>query len=148
MITDGLKIKGNLDVVVYNEQKQIKDKRKVNNLVVAVGKNYIASRMEANSATIMSHMAVGGGNIAPTTSDTTLSGEIDRIVLDSTTRTNNTLTYVCTFPAGNATGTIAEAGIFNDPGANLGTLLCRTNFNEVNKGVGDVVVITWNVVVE
>jgi len=148
MIKESVKIKGNLDIVVYDEQKQVKDHRKVKNLVVAVGKNYIASRMESNAAVVMSHMAVGSGNISPTTSDTTLSGEIDRIVLDSTTRTNNTLTYVCTFPAGNATGTLAEAGIFNDPTANLGTMLCRTNFNEVNKGAGDVVVITWNVVVE
>jgi hypothetical protein len=148
MITDGLKIKGNLNIVVYDENNQVKDTRKVNNLVVAVGKTYIASRMEANSAVVMSHMAVGGGNVAPTTSDTTLSGEIDRVVLDSTSRTNNVLTYTCTFPAGNATGTLAEAGIFNNPGANLGTLLCRTNFNEINKGAGDVVVITWNVTVE
>ncbi len=148
MITESVKLRGNLDIVVYDEQKQVKDHRKVNNLVVAVGKTYIASRMESNSAVVMSHMAVGGGNITPTTSDTTLSGEIDRIVLDSTTRTNNTLTYITTFPAGNATGTLAEAGIFNDPTANTGTMLCRTNFNEVNKGAGDVVVITWNVVVE
>jgi hypothetical protein len=148
MIKESVKLRGNLDIVVYDEQKQIKDERKVNNLVVAVGKNYIASRMESNAAVVMSHMAVGGGNVSPTTSDTTLSGEIDRVILDSTTRTNNTLVYVCTFPAGVATGTLAEAGIFNDATANLGTMLCRTNFNEVNKGAGDVVVITWNVVVE
>ncbi len=148
MITESVKIRGNLDIVVYDAQKQVKDHRKLKNLVVASGKNYIASRMESNATVVMSHMAVGGGNISPTTSDTTLSGEIDRIVLDSTTRTNNTLTYVCTFPAGNATGTLAEAGIFNDPTANTGDMLCRVNFNEVNKASGDVVVITWNVVVE
>ena len=148
MITDGLKIKGNLNIVVYDENNNLKDERQIDNLVVAVGKTYIASRMEANLFPIMSHMALGGGNVAPTTSDTTLSGEIDRVVLDSTSRSSNVLTYTCTFPAGNATGTLAEAGIFNNPGANLGTLLCRTNFNEINKGAGDVVVITWNVTVE
>lgn len=148
MFNETLKLRGNLDIVVYDEQKQVKDHRKVKNLVVASGKNYIASRMESNTAVIMSHMALGSGNIAPVTSDTTLSGEIDRIVLDSTTITNNTLTYVCTFPAGNATGTLAEAGIFNNPTANTGAMLCRTNFNEVNKGASDIIVITWNVVVE
>lgn len=148
MINDSLKIKGNLDVVVYDKNKQIKDQRKVNNLVVAVGKTYIASRMESNAAVVMSHMALGSGNVVPTTSDTLLAGELGRVVLDSTTRTNNTLTYVSTFPAGTGTGTIAEAGIFNNPTANTGTMLCRTNFNEVNKGAGDIIVITWNVVVE
>jgi hypothetical protein len=148
MINDSLKIKGNLDIIVYDENKHIKDQRKVNNLVVAVGKTYIASRMESNSAVVMNHMALGSGNITPTTSDTLLAGELGRVPLDSTSRTNNTITYVSTFPAGTATGTIAEAGIFNAPSANTGTMLCRTNFNEVNKGAGDVVVITWNVVVE
>lgn len=148
MITESVKIKGNLDIIVYDENKKVKDSRKINNLVVSVGKNYIANRMTSNSATIMSHMAVGGGNVAPTTSQANLLAEVDRIALDSTTRTNNTIVYVCTFPAGNATGTLSEAGIFNASGANAGTMLCRTNFNEVNKGAGDVVVITWNVVVE
>lgn len=148
MINESLKIKGNLDIVVYDENKQVKDQRKINNLVVATGKVYIASRMESNAAILMSHMALGVGNIAPTVSDTILAGEIDRIVLDSTNRTANAVTYVCTFPAGNATGTIAEAGIFDNATANTGTMLCRTNFNEVNKGAGDTIVITWNVVVE
>lgn len=148
MINDSLKIKGNLEVVLYDENQQVKDQRKINNLVVAVGKTYIASRMESNTAVVMSHMAVGSGNVAPTTSDSLLAGELGRVALDSTTRTNNTIAYVATFPAGTATGTIAEAGIFNDPTANTGTMLCRTNFNEVNKGAGDIIVITWNVVVE
>jgi hypothetical protein len=26
-------------------------------------------------------------------------------------------------------------------------MLCRTNFNEVNKGAADVIVITWNVTI-
>jgi hypothetical protein len=148
MINEKIKLKGSLNVVVYDENKNIKDQRYIPNLVVAVGKEYIAQRMEANSTSVMSHMAVGTGNVVPSVSDTTLVGEIDRLPLDSTTRTANVLTYITTFPAGNATGTIAEAGIFNDPTDNTGAMLCRTRFNEVNKGAADVVVITWNVTVE
>jgi hypothetical protein len=148
MINEKIKLKGSLNVVLYDENKNIKDERAIPNLVVAVGKEYIAQRMESNVTPVMSHMAVGTGNVAPTVGDTFLLGEIDRLVLDSTTRNANVLTYVTTFPAGNATGTIAEAGIFNDPTANTGTMLCRTRFNEVNKGAADVVVITWNVTVE
>lgn len=148
MITETVSLKGNLEVVLLDENKVVKDTRKVNNLVVAVGKNYISSRMTSNSSTIMSHMAVGTANIAATTSQTLLLGEIARVGLDSTTLTNNTITYVSTFPAGTGTGTIAEAAVFNNPSANSGTMLCRTRFNEVNKAAADTVVITWNVTVE
>ena len=146
MVKDSLKVKGDVKVVVYDENQFVKDAREINNLVVATGKDYIAQRMTANTTNIMSHMAVGSGNVTPTTSDTTLNTETDRIVLDSTSVTSNVITYVTTYPAGNATGTIAEAGIFN--AGSGGTMLCRTNFNEVNKGASDVIVITWNITVQ
>lgn len=146
MVNDLLKVKGDVKIQVFDQNKNLKDNREVKNLVVATGKDYIAQRMTANTTTIMSHMAVGSGNVTPTTADTTLDTETDRIILDSTNVTSNVITYVTTFPAGNATGTIAEAGIFN-AGAG-GTMLCRTNFNEVNKGAADVIVITWNITVQ
>lgn len=148
MITETVSLKGNLEVVLLDENRVVKDTRKVNNLVVAVGKNYISSRMTSNSSIIMSHMAIGTANIAAVTSQTFLLGENARVGLDSTNITNNTITYVSTFPAGTGTGTIAEAAVFNNPSANSGTMLCRTRFNEVNKAAADTVVITWNVTVE
>jgi len=147
MVKDSLKLKGDVKVVVLDQNKHVKDKREIHNLVVATGKEYIAQRMTANATPVMTHMAVGSGNVTPTTADTTLVSETDRIVFDSSPSvTSNVITYVTTFPAGNATGTIAEAGIFNDD--TTGTMLCRTNFNEVNKGASDVIVITWNITVQ
>jgi hypothetical protein len=52
---------------------------------------------------------------------------------------------VATFPAGVGTGLITEAAILN--ASSTGDMLCRTNFNEVNKGAADVIVITWNVTI-
>lgn len=146
MVNDLLKVKGDVKIQLFDQNKNLKDNREVKNLVVATGKDYIAQRMTANTTNIMSHMAVGSGNVSPTTADTTLDTETDRIVLDSTNVTSNVITYVTTYPAGNATGTIAEAGIFN--AGSGGTMLCRTNFNEVNKGASDVIVITWNITVQ
>lgn len=148
MITESIYLKGNLEVLLLDEKNQIKDKRNITNLVVAVGKDHIVSRLSANGSAIMSHMSIGSANIAPTTSDTLLLGETARVALDSASVTNNTIAYVATFPAGTGTGTIAEAGVFNNPSANSGTLLCRTRFNEVNKAAADTIVITWNVTVE
>jgi hypothetical protein len=145
MITESITIKGSLNIVVFDQNNNVKDTRDIKNLVVASGKNYIANRMTSNANVIMSHMAIGSGNASPTTSDTTLGSEDTRIPLDSTTLTGNTITYVTTYGAGVGTGPITEAGIFNDPTA--GTMLCRTRFDVVNKANTDVVVITWNVTV-
>lgn len=147
MINEQIKLKGDLEVLVIDENNNIKDKREVKNLVVNTGKNYIAARMQANTTSILSHMAVGGGNTAATVSDSLLQAEMARVALDSTTRNNNVLTYVTTFPAGTGTGALTEAGIFNAATANTGTMLCRTVFSVVNKGASDVVIITWNVTV-
>ena len=147
MITETINLQGNLDVVLFDETGAVKDKRTVKNLVVAVGKAHIASRITSNVSTIMSHMAIGTANVAPATSQTVLLGENARVVLDSTTLVSNITTYTSTFPAGTGTGTIAEAGVFNSPSANAGTMLCRTRFNEVNKSASDTIVITWNITV-
>jgi len=49
------------------------------------------------------------------------------------------------FGAGEGTGSITEAGIFN--ASSSGTLLCRTVFSVVNKGASDSMTITWTVTV-
>lgn len=148
MITESIYLKGNLEVLLLDEHNNVKDQRKINNLVVAIGKNHITSRLASNAAIVMSHMAIGTANITPTTAQTLLLGESARVSLDSSSVTNNTIAYVATFPAGTGTGTIAEAAVFNNPSANSGTMLCRTRFNEVNKAAADTIVITWNVTVE
>lgn len=145
MFTDTLKIVGNLTVTLFDQTGVIKDTRKINNLVVAVGKDLIASRLVGNSLPIPSHMALGSSATAAATSQTALGGELGRVALDSTSRSSNTIAYIATFGAGTATGTVQEAGIFND--GSSGNMLCRTTFSAVNKAAGDTVVVTWNVTV-
>ena len=111
MFTESVNVKGNLEVILLDETGKQKDYRKVNNLVVAVGKDVIASRLVGNSLAVMSHMAVGSSDTAAATSQTALGTELGRVALDSTTRATNTITYVATFPAGTGTGAITEAGI-------------------------------------
>ena len=148
MITESVTLRGNLEIDVYDSSFNLKEKRKIKNLVVAVGKNHIASRLTSNSSPVMSHMAVGTANVTTSTGQTLLLGENGRVSLSSASATNNTLTYIATFGAGVGTGALHEAAIFNDATANTGTMLCRTNFSTVNKGASDIIIITWNVTVE
>jgi hypothetical protein len=145
MFTESVILKGNLEVILLDQNGIQKDYRKIDNVVVAVGKQIIAARLVGNTIAIPSHMAVGTDSTAAATGQTALGGELGRVTLDSTTRVSNVLTYVATFPAGTGTGALAEAAILN--ASSTGNMLCRTTFSVVNKAIGDSVVITWNVTV-
>ena len=145
MFTESVSLKGNLEVILLDQNGIQKDYRKIENVVVAVGKQIIAARLVGNTIAIPSHMAVGTDSTAAATGQTALGGELGRVVLDSTARVSNVLTYVATFPAGTGTGALTEAAILN--ASSTGNMLCRTTFSVVNKAVGDSIVITWNVTV-
>jgi|TARA_Y100000015_G_C2367484_1_gene78272 hypothetical protein len=139
-VNDDLKLKGRLTITLNDEVVQ-----DVDNLVVTAGKGYVASRMKDASATAMSHMAIGSGTTNPAANDTALETELGRVSLTSTSVSGAVVTYVATFAAGTGTGAVTEAGILN--ASSSGTLLCRTEFNVVNKGSSDSMTITWTVTV-
>lgn len=142
-----LKLSGNLSIVVKDKDGQVKDQREVKNLVVNTGLAYIVSRMVGTAKNVMSHMAVGSGTTAAAAGDTDLESILgSRKSLDSTTiagSNNEQVVYVTTFAAGEGTGAITEAGIFN--ASTSGDMLCRTVFSVVNKAAADSMVITWTI---
>ena len=139
MIHDDLKLTGTLTIALNDVIV-----RETENLVVTAGKNWVADRMNDANA-VMSHMAVGTGTNAAAAGDTTLQTENDRNALTSTTVTNNTIVYVATWAAADATAAITEAGIFD--AASSGDMLARTVFPVVNKGADDSMTITWTITV-
>ena len=144
MIIENMKAKGRLNIVLKDQNGNVKDTREVDNLVVDAGLDYIASRMKDATATAMSHMAIGSGTTAAAAGNTDLESILgSREALDSTTVTDNTIQYVSSFEAGDGTGAVTEAGIFN--AASTGTMLCRTVFSVVNKGANDTLSITWTI---
>lgn len=142
MINSEIKATGRLSVVVKDSDGRIKEERDINNLVVTSGLGFIASRMKDASDAAMGYMAIGTGTTAAAAGDTTLETELDRNTLSSTTVTGNQVEYVSTWAAGDGTGAITEAGIFN--ASSSGTMLARTVFSVVNKDANDTLSITWN----
>ena len=140
MLNESLKMKGRLRIELNG--KVVRD---IDNLVVTVGKNFVASRMTGTSPAVMSHMAVGATNTAAANGDTTLAAEAARVALGSASTTDAIATYTAVFPAGTGTGALVEAGLFNAGSA--GTMLARTVFAVVNKGAADAMTITWTVTV-
>lgn len=137
-----LGVVGDVYITKICENGQV-DEYHFKNLVVATGKTYIASRMSGATANVMSHMGIGEGISATSSSDTTLGSELVRVALSVTggTPSANTVTYSTTFSAGTGTGAITEAGVFN--GATGNTMLCRSVFPVVNKAAGDTLAISW-----
>jgi hypothetical protein len=145
MLKDQLVVTGALKIVLADAEGNIKEDIEVKNLVVTVGKNFIASRMIGTTDNIMSHMAIGTGSTAAAVGNTALVTEVGRVALSSNVRTTNSIAYVATFPPGTGTGAITEAGLFN--AASAGTLLCRSVFGVITKGAADTLGITWTVTV-
>jgi len=140
MLNDDLTLKGHLSIAVNGEVVQ-----QVPNLVVTAGKNFVASRMKDATTNAMSHMAIGTGSTSPAAGNTALGAQAHREALTSTTVSSNVVTYVASFGAGDGTGAITEAGLFN--ASSGGDMLCRTTFAVVNKGSADSMTITWEVTV-
>jgi hypothetical protein len=87
-------------------------------------------------------MAIGTGTTAPVVGDTALQAEVGtRVALSSKTRSNNVVTMIGSFGAGNGTGAIAEAGILN--ASSGGTMYSRVTFAAINKGTNDTLELTW-----
>lgn len=144
MINEDLKLRGDVAIVLKDKNGNVKDSREIHNLVVNAGLEFICSRMAGTSADVMSHMALGSDTTAAAAGQTDLLSILGaREALDSTTASSNTITYVSSFEAGEGTGAVTEAGIFN--AVTSGTMLCRTVFAVVNKAADDTMSVTWTI---
>ena len=143
MLKEGLKLRGDVALVLRDKDGNVKDERKIENLIVDAGLNFICDRMK-DDETAMTHMALGSGSTAAAAGDTALGSQLgSREALDSSTVTDNQIVYVASFEAGDATGAVTEAGIFN--AASGGTMLCRTVFSVVNKAADDTLTVNWTI---
>ena len=144
-----LKCRGDLEFI-FTCQKTGRVRRYLErNLIVTVGKNHIADQLSDAGEASMSHMALGTGTTAAVIGNTTLETELDRNALTSKTQgsggAENQVAYSAEWAAGDATGAITEAGIFNS--ASAGVMLARSVFAVKNKGATDSLSIVWTLTI-
>lgn len=157
MFLNFVKVYGHLTISVTNSFNQLIDSREYSNLIVSIGKRWITGRLKdtGNSHVIpreMSHMAIGTDRHAgwpDSISSSELislkcSHELARVVLTSSEIFDNEIVYTAVFNKGIGVGSIVEAGIFND--SLEGIMLCRTEFDAINKGLDDTMTIVWKLV--
>jgi len=145
MMQDMVEVAGKLSIVLTTADGMVKDSRELNNLIVQVGKNYLAGGVIGSLAQPFIQMALGTGTTAATTSDTALQTQLARQAFTTASMAANVATVSTTFDAGAATGSLTEAGIFN--AATAGVMLSRVVFSVVNKAATDVLTITWSITI-
>ena len=145
MITNKIELVGTLDVTVTDQNGNVVDSQHISNLVVDAGKALIANRLKDNTQAAIGWIAVGTSGTAAGAGQTALVAEVARVAVTSATVTANAIAYTASYGAGTATGTLLEAGLFNDTSA--GTMLSRTASINVVKGATDTLTIVWTVTV-
>ena len=115
MIKDNFALTGALTIAINNEVVQ-----KTKNLVVTSGKEWVAKRMAGQDSN-MTHMAIGTGTTAAAAAQTALVTELERnaMTVSGGTVSANTIEYAATYAAGDGTGAITEAGIFDTIGSKV-----------------------------
>jgi hypothetical protein len=132
-----VQLKDNVRIVLRGPDGRIKHES-VHNTVTTAGKNGAADQVLASpTLNKPTHMAIGTG----TPSATALGVELDRNALTSKTRSTNVVTMVGDWAAGDGTGAITEAGVFD--AATTGNMWVSASFSVINKGAGDTLQVTW-----
>ena len=148
-MNDTLSIKGNVHIKLFDENGNLKDERKVHNTVTTAGKYGIADQLTAspnmtpNSGAKPGWIAIG----TSTPASTLLGSELDRNALTSKTDANGVVTMVGDWVAGDGTGAITEAGIFDVLTANTVNMWCSASFSVINKAAGDTLSISWTLTI-
>lgn len=128
--------------VLLDADGAVKDERELWNTVTTSGKNGIADRiLDTPTLAVPTHMAVGTG--APAAN--ALGTQLDRNALTSKTRSANVVTFVGDWAAGDATGALTEAGVFD--AASAGNMWLSVSFAVINKGASDTLKITWTLTI-
>lgn len=145
---DFLKLTGIVELELRDEHGNLKETRK-ENLVVNAGRNWLWLMATAvTQPAKMGYMALGTSATAATVSDTGLGAEMasTRIATSSNGTVGTTSSvWTAVYNPGTGTGSLTEAGLFNNATINSGTMLAHVVFGTLTKNAGDTLTITWTV---
>lgn len=146
---DVIKLNGSVKVQLIGPDGKVKQEHEDHNLIVTVGKTYLAAWLAAASQAgkFMSYIALGTGVTAPASGNTALQTEFagggDSRSLGTLSSSTNTWQNSATFAPGNCTGAVTEAGLFT--ASSVGTMFARQVFSAYNKAAGDTLIVAWTV---
>lgn len=142
---ESIKAKGHIKFELFDESGKLKELREIDNVVVTVGKTYLATWLAAASqaGTFMQYIALGTGTTAASAADTALQTELATRVAGTITSSGAVWQNQATFGAGVDTGAVTESGLLS--ASSSGTLFAHQVFAVINKAAGDSLQVTWTV---
>jgi hypothetical protein len=144
---DDIAVEDNVEIVVYGPDGKVKARRTAHNLLTTVGKEKLAEQLIASPATEKpKYIGVGTGSTEAKISDTALGTEVKRKEATTRTASGKVLTMAVVFAAGEATGTLREAGIF--AASTVGSMYARLVYAALTIEAADSVEIKWTLTYE
>jgi hypothetical protein len=147
ILKEDAKPTGHIKFDLYDSEGKLKETREIHNVVVTVGKNYLASWLTASAQTdyFMRYLALGTGVTPATAADTVMEIESATRVAGTLSSATNVWQNQGTFNPGVNTGSITEAGIFS--ASSGGTMLAHQVFPVITKQAGDTLQVTWQITI-
>lgn len=145
MFTDNVTPKGRIKFDLYDASGNLKETREINNVIVTVGKNYLANYLTGvpPTETFMPYVGLGTGTTAAAVGDGNLESALPTRIQGTLTSSTNVWQNQAIFGPGVDTGAITEAGLFSNGSG--GTMFARQVFAVINKSAGDTLQVTWQV---
>lgn len=137
MFEEGMTIKGAITLLLTKASGEVEVHHK-DNIIVGGGFDFVADAIGNASARpgVMGWIALGTGSTVAASTQTALVTELKRNAATyAHTAGTKVFTFTASFLAGDATGAITEAGVFN--AASAATMFDRVVFPVVNKGADD-----------
>lgn len=132
--------------VLYDENNNIKQKFVKHNLITSVGFDFVSNCLGSTTRPEpISQIGVGTNNTAPALGDTNLGAlKLKKACTYTHTAGTTSLVFQTSFDAGEATGALAEAGIFTEDGV----LFDRVVYPVVNKEPADIYEMTFEIILK
>lgn len=146
-MNEDIKLTGHINLKLYDDKGNLKDERDIKNVIVTVGKNYLAAWLAAASQAnpFMNYVGLGEGTDAAAPSDTDLQDPLPTRVAGTITSSTNVWQNIALFGVGVNTGSISEAGLFS--AVTSGTMLAHQVFGVITKTTIDTLTLTWQVTI-
>ena len=149
---ESVQLIGDIEFILRDRYGKILDLRKLENLIVNVGKAQIAGLINGVITSVFKYIAIGTGGGGPAVGDTALTteiagagggartlGSVDRI---TTTVTNDTARIIVNFSF-TASYAITESGLFD--AATAGNLAARQVFAAINVVSTNTLEVKWQI---
>ena len=140
---DGMKVRGDVFIKAVSPNG-VTRKIHIKNLVGNYGTGLMARLLSGGANAQVNQIALGTDATPEAVTDLALGAELYRKVASIELGTGadaNKCTFEATWTAGDAAGTLREAGLFDDPTA--GNMFSRTTFADLTIGPADTLIVTW-----